>query len=142
MLKITRRCPECDAPDPVYKRWTARHFPCLNCGALVRANSAKYYISCAACFVLFTALEIANYQYHLGVPVWGVIIIKLLLILMVIRSMPYTTRLVLVSKGPCCLKCLYDLQGINAAQTSACPECGEPIAADWLDKLRESTNDA
>ena len=136
MLKITRRCPECGMADPYFKRMTPDQFPCLGCGALLKADSFK---SNVVGVIITIVLGVPSFEMSAnGFPLWFMLLAVALpgggIYLAVL---PFITKLYLVAKGPCCLKCIYNLQGIDTERTSSCPECGEAISPAWLDKMRQ-----
>ena len=121
--------------DPRNRKLTHDQFPCMGCGALLKADSFKAKIVGLVLMILFAALGIK--MLDIGFPLFA-LLSGLFTYWLLIAIIPFITKLYLVAKGPCCLKCIRDLQGIDPARTSSCPQCGKAISPAWLDKMRQA----
>lgn len=113
---MARRCPSCRWVDPVGREAWAR-WACVGCGALL-GHSKAWLFAALAVFLAGLAGYALSREFGLRWVGWAA---QLTMTAGVVLSL-VSRRIVLLSRGPHCRQCLYDLSALD--RDARCPECG------------------
>lgn len=124
-------CPVCRRPIlalrvlflPLWKRWD-----CPDCGSLLGVDRNRRFLGMipwlVVIVVLVAVVKITRYGMLVAIPTLALTAVVLI---------PFCRPIVLARGGFRCRGCGYDLKGQAEPK---CPECGEAVAADDLDRFR------